>query len=153
MLAVEAGPGISHSSDGNMLGIRYEADWVPVEQMMSFVDLSASTWSGDAENTSVGAALGLRYGLPRDNYLSASMGLAYVANETENLGTNGQFLFRFALGHRYERYDFSIGYTHYSNGKGLFGWDGPNRGDDFITLQLGYHFGAEPSQVSPLPGR
>jgi len=153
MLAAELGPGIRNSGDSSLFGVRYEADWTPVDRMMSFVDLSARTWTGDAENDSIGAALGLRYELPHENYISASLGLAYVTDETENLGTHGQILFRFALGHRIERYDFSIGYTHYSNAKGVFNWDGPNRGDDFITFQFGYHFGAEASHVTPLPTR
>lgn len=151
MVATEIGAGIRQSNDSNLLRVRYAEDWAPVDRLMSFVDLSASTWGGDNANNAIAGGLGLRYDLPRENYISASMGLAYVSDETENLGTHGQLQFRFALGHRFERYDFSIGYTHYSNGKGVFNWDGPNRGEDFITLQLGYHFGTKRSEVSPLP--
>jgi len=151
MLGVEFGAGIRHSDNSEMLRVRYQTDWEPVDRLMSFIDLSATTWNGDDSNDAVSAGLGLRYDLPQDNYLSAAMGLAYVTNETDNLGTHGQLQFRFALGHRVDRWDFSVAYSHYSNAKGIFGWNGPNLGEDFITLQFGYHFGAEASEVTPLP--
>lgn len=73
-------------------------------------------------------------------YFSASGGLGYVARKTDYLGTHPQFLWRLAFGNRFGNYDLSIAQVHYSNGKKIFGWDGPNRGQDFLTLQLGREF-------------
>jgi hypothetical protein len=44
--------------------------------------------------------------------------------------------FRIALGRRAGAFDLSLGYVHYSNGKHFFGWEGPNYGENFATIQV-----------------
>jgi hypothetical protein len=56
---------------------------------------------------------------------------------TEHLVTHLQFYFRFAYDWKIGSRDFSLGFTHVSNGKLVFGWDGPNTGENFLTLSIG----------------
>lgn len=139
-LAIETGWGDFKSRGTESVFLRYLKDAPPLFGYDSFHDFSLASWNGPNHNDSIGIARGLRHAWRGGKYLSASGGLGYVAQKTDYLGTHMQFVLRLAFGNRFGNYDLSIAQVHYSNGKKIFGWDGPNRGQDFLTLQLGREF-------------
>lgn len=138
LLAFESGRGDHNSRGTDAWFLRYQHDIQPLWGAKSFIEFAGGSWNGDTENRTVGGSGGLRYALTTRTYFSGSVGLAYVTDRTDYLGTHQQFQLRFALGWRMERVDLALAHSHYSNGRSIFGWNGPNTGENFITLQLGY---------------
>jgi hypothetical protein len=140
-LAVEIGRGLHNNLGSDALFLRYAGDID--EQLIpaghNFYEWSLATWNGHAENNGAGIALGTlgRWG---EFHLDGSLGVAYLEDKTVLSGTHQQFCVRVGAGVAYERLDVGLFLTHYSNAKMFFGWDGPNAGYDFITLQIGYLF-------------
>ncbi len=139
-LAIETGWGDFKSRGTESVFLRYLNEAPPLFGYDSFHDFSLASWNGPNHNNAIGIARGLRRTWRGEKYLSASGGLGYVAQKTDYLGTHLQFVLHLAFGSRFGNYDLSIAQVHYSNGKKIFGWDGPNRGQDFLTLQLGREF-------------
>jgi hypothetical protein len=138
-IAVELGQGIHNNRhDSGALFARYIGD--TSTQMLvghNFYEWSLGAWDGRYRNNAVGLALGTR-GQWNPYHLDASIGAAYLEHKTGLSGTHQQFIVRVGGGIALDNLEINIFATHYSNGKVLFGWDGPNAGYDFITLQLSY---------------
>ncbi len=139
-LAIEGGWGDFKSRGTEVVFLRYWKDAPPLFGYDGFYEFSFASWNGPNRNDAIGVARGLRHTWREKRYFSASGGLGYVARTTDYLGTHPQFLWRLAFGNKFGVYDLSIAQVHYSNGKKIFGWNGPNRGQDFLTLQLGREF-------------
>lgn len=138
---LEGGPGIVYSYHTYAGFVRYQIDTSPLFKQESFYELSYGYWGGDNHNQAAILARGIRLRLSDPNsYFSGEVGAGYVWNITENLGTHFQFMTRFAFHHQIEKVDLSIGYIHYSNGKLVLNWRGPNLSENFLTFQVGYLF-------------
>ena len=140
MLSLEAGTGFYYSDNAEALFLRYQRDATPWFGLTEYIELSLGGWNGPTGTEAIGISRGAAWFWTTKYYLAGSAGIGYIADKTDNLGTHFQFLFRVALGRRGETYDLSVGWVHYSNGKYFFGWEGPNNGENFITLQVGRVF-------------
>lgn len=105
----------------------------------SYAELALGAWSGPDGNEAVTLSRGVRVPVAA-HYFSASLGLGYVAERTERLGTHLQFVARLAFSRPLGDYELAIAQRHYSNGQLLFGWSGPNRGENFLGLELARRF-------------
>jgi len=139
-LAIGAGYGNIKSQDATAAFLRCQKDAPRLWGRDSFYELALASWDGSNRNNAIGVARGLRWPWSQKNFFSAELGIAYVTRTTDHLGTQGQFFFHGALGHRFGKYTLSIGETHYSNGQKVMHWHGPNVGEDFLTLHLGREF-------------
>jgi hypothetical protein len=136
---LEGGQGLFQSTDSQAMFLSYLIDSPPIFGLNSFYKVALGSWNGQNRNDAIVLTKGIWWNLSRKSYLCFEPGGAYITETTHNLGTHLQFAFRFALGMRTEKIDYSIGYRHFSNGKGIFHWtDTPNFSDNFITLQIGY---------------
>ena len=140
MLSLEVGAGFHYSNDSEALFLRYQRDAAPWFGLTEYFEFSLGGWNGPTGTEAIGISRGAAWFWNEKHYLAGSAGIGYIAEETENLGTHGQLLFRVAFGRRGETYDLSLGWVHYSNGKYFFGWDGPNNGENFFTFQVGRVF-------------
>jgi hypothetical protein len=137
-IAIDVGRGIHHTHDSDALFVRYidEArEHVLVGR--NFFEWSLAGWDGPHRNKALGLALGTR-GQWGAFHLDGSIGAAYLAHKTALSGTNQQFIVRVGAGVTVGKMEIGLFATHYSNAKPVFGWDGPNAGYDFLTLQLAY---------------
>ncbi|HEX9112725.1 MAG TPA: acyloxyacyl hydrolase [Nitrospirota bacterium] len=144
---VESGPGVMHSRGSVALFLRYQRDAPALFGQAGFYEVSYGSWSGKNRNEAIALARGIELPSGEHGYLSFTAGLGVVRTTTRNLDTPVEFLLRGAYGRRVGRYDISLGFTHFSNGKFFFRrihppwWDrGPNFGENFPTLQLGVTF-------------
>jgi hypothetical protein len=136
---LEGGQGFYYSEDSRILFLSYQIDSPQLLGLNSYYDVALGSWNGPDRNTAIIFAKGLWLNLYRKSYITLEPGIAYVERTTSNLGTHLQFAFRSALGIRTEKYDLSVGYKHFSNGKGIFHWtDTTNLSENFITFQIGY---------------
>jgi hypothetical protein len=136
---LEGGQGFYYSKDSQVIFLSYQIDSPPLLGLNSYYDLAIGSWNGPDHNKALVLAKGIRMNLSGNEYISLEPGGAYLERTTSNLGTRLQFAFRSALGIRSEKYDLSVGYKHFSNGKGIFHWtDKANFSENFITLQIGY---------------
>jgi hypothetical protein len=139
-IALETGPG-NHWSKGNHgVFARYRGEHtVPnFPTLPAFYEWSVGSWNEEHGNTALGLALGSQWLMER-LHIDVSAGLALLAHETRLTGTHQQFILRIGVGYNLSRqFDVGVYQTHYSNFKGVFGWDGYNVGYDFLTLQLSY---------------
>lgn len=137
----EGGSGFFYSDVSQSLFLSYHLDSPQIFGFDTFYGLAFGTWNGDNGNDAVVLVKGFVWNLPEKTYLCIEPGGAYITEITDNLGTNLQFAFRGALGIRIQTLDLSVGYRHFSNGKGVFRWtDTANRGENFATFQIGYLF-------------
>ncbi len=134
---VEGGPGIIQSLSTDIVLLRYQKDVAPLFGKSSFYECIYAYWNGGNHAQDISIARGLRWTLEKNRYFSTALGAGYLDRETGNLGTHFEFYIRLAVGVRTDRYDVSLGYIHISNGKFLLGWDGPDNGENFITLSMG----------------
>ncbi len=139
-LFLEGGAGLLFSKNTEAVFLRYQKDAGPLFHHESFYDFSFASWNGPNHDDAVAITRGLKWNWKERNYFSFEAGGAYLKRTSDNLGTRLQFAFRFAFGVRAEKFDISIGYNHISNGKFLFGWSGPNNGENFLSLQIGRVF-------------
>jgi len=136
---LEGGQGLFQSTDSQAMFLSYQKDSPPIFGVNSFSKVALGSWNGQNRNDAIVLAQGIWWNLSRKSYLCFEPGGAYITKTTHNLGTPLEFAFRSALGIRTGKYDLSVGYRHFSNGKGIFHWtDTPNFGENFITLQIGY---------------
>ncbi len=139
-LSLETGQGFHHSGETQALFVRYQKDAPLLFGQKGFYEGSAGAWNGPNRVETAGIARGLRFDWGGTDYFSAQFGLNYITRRTENLGTLFQFASRLAIGRSIGEYDVSLGYVHFSNGKYFFGWDGPNYGENFVTVRIGRKF-------------
>jgi hypothetical protein len=136
---LEGGQGIFHSTDSQAVFLSYQRDSSPFFGLDSFYKVALGSWNGRNRNDAIILAKGIWWNLSGKSYFCFEPGGAYITETTHNLGTHLQFAFRFALGMRTEKIDLSVGYRHFSNGKGIFHWTKTqNFSDNFLTLQIGY---------------
>jgi len=140
MLSLEGGQGFHYSGNTQALFLRYQWEAALLFGQEGFWEAALGAWNGPNRVETIGFARGLRFRWQEKNYASAQAGLHYITRRTENLGTPLQFGARLALGRTMGAYDLSIGYVHFSNGKYFFGWEGPNYGEHFVTIQVGRKF-------------
>ena len=140
MISLESGIGVHHSGNTEAVFLRYQTDAPLLLGLEGYYEASLGAWNGPNHAGAIGISRGIQWFWDEKGYLAGSAGVGYINETTDNLGTRFQFLFRAALGLRGDQYDFSLGYVHYSNGKYFFGWDGPNYGENYITLQFGRRF-------------
>lgn len=139
-LALGVGIGNIYSQDATATFLRYQMPAATLAGRDSFYEASAVSWDGSNHNNAIGVARGMRWSTGSESYLSAELGVGAVSRLTDRLSTHGQFFFHGVFGQRFGPYDLSIGEAHYSNGKSIFRWRGPNKGENFLTLQLGREF-------------
>jgi len=140
-LFIEPGTGWDKSRDSNALFLRYQKDTSRLFRQESFYDFVLGDWNGENRNQVVSVARGLRLPFFQDRtYFSLELGLGYVTNITDNLGTHFQFLPRFAFAQRIGKLELGVGYIHVSNCQVILQWHGPNRSDNFLTFFIGYPF-------------
>lgn len=136
LIGIDVGRGNHNSRDSTAVFFRYVRDLRLWERMPLYGEFLAGRWDGAYENQSFSLGLGLRYPLPDNWSLGASGGIGYVHERNNHLGTHPQFVFRFGINYRFGKNELSLAQRHYSNGKGLFQWDGPNVGENFIMFGL-----------------
>lgn len=146
-VSAEWGPGVAHSRCTFAVFLRYERDAPALFGQAGFYEASYGSWSGPNRNEAAALARGLLWPAGKRGYLSFAAGLGLVRRKTENLDTPLEILLRAAYGLRAGRFDISLGFTHFSNGKKLFRgihpawWDhGPNYGEYFPSIRVGVSF-------------
>jgi hypothetical protein len=117
-LFVEAGPGVSTSQGSTYTAVRYQKDTSRLFDTDSFYELSYASWNGPNKNNALSFARGLRWTGTVNNYGSADIGVGHINRTTGNLGTPFQFYLRFAYGIKVGAFDLSMGFVHYSVGRG-----------------------------------
>jgi len=137
-IAVDIGRGINNMDGTDALFLRYAGDFdTSVFPGQNFYEGSLGMWDGNARNKGAGVALGTRWHFEQF-HIEGSVGVAYLEDKTKLSGTHQQFSARLGIGTAYKQAEIGVYLTHYSNAKPLFGWDGPNAGYDFVTLQLAF---------------
>jgi hypothetical protein len=138
-LMLGAGIGNDNSHESEAAFAHYLDAVAPLFKYESFYEITLGAWNGPTKNQIIALSRGVYFKpFKKDSdYISLSGGVGAVANETVFLGTHFQFIFRLALGRRFGRYDLSINQYHISNGKNIFGWNGPNVSENYLTLQIG----------------
>lgn len=140
-IVLEGGFGVYESSGSQAAFLRYQKYVTPFLGLDSYYDLAVADWNGDNHNSVIILTKGFRWNMTEKIHADFEGGGAYLRRTTDNLGTRLQFAFRFALGMKLGDFDLALGYNHFSNGKGIFGWTKTsNLGENFLTLQLGYLF-------------
>ena len=139
-LFIEAGPGVNSSQGSTYTAVRYQKETSKLFDTDSFYELSYASWNGPNNNNALSFARGLRWTGTANTYDSADIGVGHINRTTGNLGTPFQFYLRFAYGIKVGTVDLSLGFIHYSNGKLIFQWQGPNNGENFPTFSLGITF-------------
>ena len=142
MLAVAAGRGNIVSQGSNAAFLSYQKDAPKLFNRESLYDFTLGYWNGSTRNSALSLARVVRWKLSSEFYFAGTLGIGVVDHTTDHLGTTGQFVVRLAFGRSFEKYDLSIGETHYSNGKTALGlnWEGTNVGEDFLTVMLARKF-------------
>lgn len=143
----EAGPGVSRSRGSFATFMRYQRDAPALFGLAGFYELSYGAWSGQNRNEAAALGRGIVWPSGERGYVSFEAGLARVRRATGNLDTPVEILLRASYGLRAGRFDISLGFTHFSNGKKLLQaihqswWErGPNFGEYFPMVQMGATF-------------
>jgi len=139
-LSYEAGVGFYFSTDAKAYLLRYQHEAVPLFGFSSYYEVSYASWNGPDHAEAVGLARGIRWARTLDENLSLTTGLSRISRTTSNLGQPFEFYGRLAYEKRAGKALFSIAWIHYSDAKFLFGWSGPNNGENFATLSIGMLF-------------
>lgn len=136
---LDAGVGLFKSESSGALFLRYQKETSQLLRRPSYWEGVAGYWTGDNSALTLGIARGINWNLAkRDHYFSTTFGVLGVSRTTEHLGTHFQFYFREAFHIKLRGADVSLGLTHISNGKAVFGWNGPNSGENFVNLAVGF---------------
>lgn len=139
-LSYEGGFGFYFSKSSNMYRLRYQHEATPLFGFSSYYEASYAAWNGPCYSEAVGLARGIRWARTTDEYLDLTIGLSHISRTTSNLGQPFEFYERLAYEKKVGRALFSIGWVHYSDAKFLFGWSGPNIGENFVTFSIGLLF-------------
>jgi len=122
--------------------VRELAAWIDIPLYGEFL---AGRWDGAYENQTFSLGLGARYPLSERWSLGGSAGVGYVRERNSHLGTHPQFVLRFGVNYQIGKMELSLTQRHYSNGKGVFGWDNPNVGENFIMFGVAWEIRPRPS--------
>ncbi len=135
-LFIEGGTGFAKSWQEAVLGLRFQHDTSRLFGLPSYYEAVYLYWSDSNRAQGLGFARSLVGELTERTSLSGSFGLMAVSHKTEHLGTTLQFYARLGYMVRLDHRHISFDITHISNGKAVFGWDGPNSGENFLTLSV-----------------
>lgn len=133
-LFIEGGPGFSKSLHSDIILLRYDWETSRLFGQRSYYEAVLAHWNYKNRSEAAGLARGVSWNMGNGRYFGTTFGLIGISKETENLGSRWQFYIRFAYEVKIDNRDFSFGLVHFSNGKLFFGWDGPNNGENFITV-------------------
>ena len=140
-VSLGAGPGYYRfSHDSEVVLLRYEHDASPLFNQEGFWAGTFAAWSGENRAEAIGLSRGMRWPFGDRWHADAELGLNWISDTTENLGTPVQILLRAAVGRRLDSLNVSLGVLHYSNARWLVHWDGPNNGENFVVLGVGWRF-------------
>lgn len=67
-------------------------------------------------------------------------GITFLTMPTTTLGTNLEFHTTLSVGWTFRRVTLKTGFTHFSNARRVFGFRGPNLGENFYVAGIGYDF-------------
>lgn len=136
-LFLEVGTGYCKSLSSHVLMLRYDKETSRIFGKASYYEFFFSHWTGENRNNALGIGRTISFEISEGQYFSPAFGVAAVGRETENIGTRFQFYFR--LPYDFKKYErqWSLALIHLSNGKVIFRWNGPNNGENFITLSVG----------------
>jgi hypothetical protein len=138
LIGIDAGRGNHNTMDTDAVFFRYVRELGMWIDMPIYGEFLAGRWDGTFENQAISLGLGTRYPFSDRWSLGGSAGVGYVHERNSHLGTHPQFVFRFGINYRVGKTEFSLTQRHYSNGKGIFGWDNPNVGENFVMLGLAW---------------
>lgn len=101
-----------------------------------FPELSLGTFQRDRDPSFFGSAsLGLR--LPISRFaLKGTFGCAGIYNVPRTLGTNFEFKSTLGANWAFNNLDINLEFIHFSNARKVFGFRGPNSGEDFLVFGL-----------------
>lgn len=136
-LFLETGPGFFKSLGTQLFVLRYKKDTSTVFGWPSYYEALLAHWNGEDRDNAIAISRAISFPVGFEQYFSPTLGIAGVRRKTAHLGTAFQFYFRFAYDFKIKGRDVSLAIVHYSNGKMFFGWDGPNSGENFLTLSVG----------------
>ncbi len=139
-LSYETGIGFSFSSSATVNLLRFRHEVEPLFGLSSYYEVSYASWNGPNHADAIAVARGIRLERTADEYLSLTLGLSHISRTTANLGQPFEFYIRVAYEKSVSKALFSIGWIHYSDAKFLFGWSGPNNGENFATISMGLLF-------------
>ncbi len=148
LIGIDVGRGNHNSKDSTgstAVFFRYAREIGAWIDMPLYGEFLAGRWDGAYENQAFSLGLGTRYPLTDRWSLGGSAGVGYVHEVNSHLGTHPQFVFRFGVNFRVGRAELSLTQRHYSNGKGIFGWDHPNVGENFLMFGLSWEIEPVPS--------
>lgn len=138
-LFVDIGAGVFKSEHSGSLFLRYQKETSQLLRRPSYWEGVAGYWTNSNSASALGIARGIAWNRAnRDHFFSTTFGVLAVSRTTQHLGTHFQFYFREAFHMKLGGADVSLGLTHISNGKLVFGWTGPNTGENFVTLAVGF---------------
>lgn len=133
---IEGGTGFAKSWHEAVIGLRFQHDTSRLFDQPSYYEAVYLYWSDSNRAQGLGFARSIIWEATERNSFSGSFGLMAVSHKTQHLGTTLQFYFRLSYALRPDHHKFTLDLTHLSNGKAVFGWDGPNSGENFLTLSV-----------------
>jgi hypothetical protein len=139
-IALETGRGVEYSNGDIGTFLQYRREAPPLYGFSSYFEFTLAYWNGVEHDSFIAASRGLNYVLRERTRATASFGAGYLDRKTDRLGTRAQFMARLGIDHDYGAYTLGIGATHISNGSKVFRWDGPNKGENYLTLRVATHF-------------
>lgn len=139
-LSLEAGRGFHHSQHVEALFLRYQIPAFTLFEQPAYYEALAGAWNGANRNEVVALSLGIEIPWHEDDHFFGSAGIGRASNTTANLGVHFQFTFHVGYAMKVGAVNVSAGYVHFSTGKYFLGWDGPNYGENFFTVQAGTTF-------------
>lgn len=136
-LFIEAGPGILKSFHSFGAFLRYQRETSRLFNFPSYYEAVGAYWTNSCHAAGLGFARGIEWRKEeKQRFFSTDFGIMGISRTTEHLGTRFQFYFRMAYNTEISGREASLGFIHVSNGKLVFHWDGPNSGENFITLAV-----------------
>lgn len=99
-------------------------------------------FGGKAKTLGVGVNLFLQSEVEaaRAPFVQIGIGAYKFFNKPDTMGTSLQFHLFSRMGVKTKGLSVSWGHDHWSNGKKIFGWSGPNYGEDVISFSIGHPF-------------
>ena len=139
-VSVETGGGFHHSTHSECLFLRYQDKAFEIEGFDAYYEALAGGWNGENRNEAVALSLGIMLPWHENDWFFGSAGLGRASRTTDNLGVHFQITFHVGYTMKLETANLTLGYVHFSTGKYFLGWEGPNYGENFLTLQAGWEF-------------
>jgi len=139
-LFYETGGGFLYSTGSTANFLRYRHETTPLFGYSSYYEASYASWNGPDHDNAVGLARGIRWAGTDDDGLTFTAGVSHIRRTTDNLGQPFEFYLRLAYEKNIGKALLSVGWIHYSDGKFIFGWSGPNDSENFATVSVGMHF-------------